>query len=374
MTNNIRNPQLGYWQVGDRKFIDKTTALLESTQTKHHIQWIFNDQEFSKHNWKVEPQDTLETLYAQRARQLRETYDYLILSFSGGSDSVNILRTFLKNHIHLDEIVIQWPHKAAANLYTPNTQDIGQDNWLSEWDFTVRPQLQWLATFHPEIRITVYDYTDDMTNYVKSSMNDTWYLERNTYSPFGHIRHDAIRNIGLKRLENNQKVGYIYGVEKPKMMYKDNRYYVYFIDLLSGRVALPQYLNIDDCVMEFFYWSPRCVPLMIKQAHVIKRFMEANTACRSLITGHVKDGDAITKYQDLIEPLIYPGHVETFQVSKFRKGHLAVDKIIIENIFEDTVLDTYLSGIQELLAEVDQKYYDPETTIVTGLVSPFYEI
>jgi len=51
--------------------------------------------------------ESLDFLYALRARQLREKYDYLVLYFSGGADSTNILKTFIDNNIFLDEIVMQ---------------------------------------------------------------------------------------------------------------------------------------------------------------------------------------------------------------------------------------------------------------------------
>jgi len=373
MSKNYHNLHLGYWSVGDEVFIDKTSALLYSTQSKQHVHWHFNDQVFAKADWKLEPEQSLEYLYAQRARQLREKYDYLILSFSGGSDSTNILRTFIQNQILLDEIVVQWPHQIAKNIYTPNNQDSSQDNWLSEWDYTVKPMLDWVAVHHPKIRITVYDYSQHLVDYSKI-LTDTWYLGRNSYTPFGEVRNNIINLLGLTTLEKFNSVGYIYGIEKPKIMFKDGKYYNYFIDKLTSQRYLKSYLEQNTCGMEFFYWSPDAVQVMIKQCHVIKRFMQRHPQFRWMITGHVKDGDTITRYQDLIEPLIYPGHQVTFQVDKFRLPNLAVDKVLAENLFDKKVMSIYKAGIGELLREVDIKYYDADTQSVTGFISPYYEI
>jgi hypothetical protein len=372
MNKNYHNLHLGYWTVGNDVYIDKTSALLASTQSKQHVHWHFNDDVFSKANWQSEPKESLEKLYAQRARQLREKYDYLVLSFSGGSDSTNILRTFIQNQITLDELVVQWPHEAAKNLYTPNNQDLSQDNWLSEWDYTVKPMLDWIAVHHPKIRITLYDYSQNVIDYSKN-LKDTWYLGRNTYSPYGTIRHGIIENLGLGKLEKIQSIGYIYGVEKPKIMFKDGKYYTYFLDVLTGNRYLPDYQQQNSCVLEFFYWSPDATDIIAKQCHTIKRFLQTHTQFQWMVTGHVKHSSTITQFQDLIEPLIYPEHQKSFQANKCRPG-LAVDSVLIKNLFDHRVIDTYNTGVRELMTHVDTKYYDPDTLLVVGFTSPLYEI
>jgi hypothetical protein len=90
-----------YYQVGPKQFQSKILAITESTVSGQPVEFIFNDQLYSKFNWTVEPDLTLEQLYAARAWELRNKYDYLVLHFSGGADSTNILETFIKNNIFL---------------------------------------------------------------------------------------------------------------------------------------------------------------------------------------------------------------------------------------------------------------------------------
>ena len=79
------------------------------------VSFYFHDDYFSQFDWTKEPQQSLKELYKQRAIQLRDKYDYLILSYSGGSDSHQALETFLNNNIFIDEIFIStWEPNIAG--------------------------------------------------------------------------------------------------------------------------------------------------------------------------------------------------------------------------------------------------------------------
>jgi diphthamide synthase (EF-2-diphthine--ammonia ligase) len=93
---------------------------------------------------------------------LRDKYDYLILYYSGGSDSWTVLNTFLENNIKLDCVYVRWPFK-AENSYTPNTVNQTAYNFMSEWDFVIKKDLEWLAQEHPEIRIETADWMEGVT-------------------------------------------------------------------------------------------------------------------------------------------------------------------------------------------------------------------
>ena len=68
------------------------------------MKWHFNEESFSKFNWTIEPPDSIEYIYRQRAQQIRDRYDYVVLMFSGGIDSANMMRVFFDNGIIPDEI------------------------------------------------------------------------------------------------------------------------------------------------------------------------------------------------------------------------------------------------------------------------------
>ena len=90
------------WIFDNKIFVNKHDVLDYAILQKNYnpnIEFIFHDEIYSKIDWKIEPSIDLETLYFLRAKQLRDTYDYLILQYSGGADSHQVLFTFLKNNI-----------------------------------------------------------------------------------------------------------------------------------------------------------------------------------------------------------------------------------------------------------------------------------
>lgn len=97
------NPKLGFYTCNGQTFDSKIQAYLYGAQVKQRVEWDFNNELFRKHDWTVEPEETLDQLYNARARQLREQYDYIILSYSGGADSHNILMSFIRQGLHIED-------------------------------------------------------------------------------------------------------------------------------------------------------------------------------------------------------------------------------------------------------------------------------
>ena len=108
--------RLGFYLVGWKKFYNKTLALLESKKTGYEVEWVFNNDVYSKIDWSIPIEESLMEIYRRRAQQLRDQYDYLILYFSGGADSGNVLHAFLENGIFIDEIVMQLPEIVKPTL------------------------------------------------------------------------------------------------------------------------------------------------------------------------------------------------------------------------------------------------------------------
>ena len=67
------------------------------------------DPQWYQTDWLIEPPESIEELRKQRAQQLRDKYDYLVLYYSGGSDSQTVMNSFVNNNIDLDQIVISVP-------------------------------------------------------------------------------------------------------------------------------------------------------------------------------------------------------------------------------------------------------------------------
>jgi hypothetical protein len=94
--------QFGFYKVGDLKFYSKLQALEMQQHTNICPTWHFNESTFKSIDWSIEPKESLSELYKKRAQQIREKYDYIVLWYSGGADSHNVLMSFVKNNIFID--------------------------------------------------------------------------------------------------------------------------------------------------------------------------------------------------------------------------------------------------------------------------------
>ena len=154
------NKKLGYYTVGGIEFDSKIRALTYANQIKVHPQWHFNDSEYDTYNWSIEPAASLDDLYDRRARQLREQYDYLILSYSGGADSHNILISFIRQGLHLDEIVVNTMEKGNKRSTIISKSNIKAENAAAEHELQTMPRLKEAARLIPNTKITICDLTD----------------------------------------------------------------------------------------------------------------------------------------------------------------------------------------------------------------------
>ena len=112
--NNVEN-ELGYYQVNNTKFTNKIQAILEAQKTLAEVTWDYYSNTFNQVEWNKEPQIDLDSLYRLRAQQIRNQYDYVIVMCSGGADSTNVIRSFLNNGIHVDEVVASAPISGLNN-------------------------------------------------------------------------------------------------------------------------------------------------------------------------------------------------------------------------------------------------------------------
>ena len=84
------------------QFYDKVRALEYKKNSGKQVFLNYHDALYSSLDWKTEPTESLEQLYKEQAQRIRDTYDKVILCYSGGYDSTNILETFYYNNIGID--------------------------------------------------------------------------------------------------------------------------------------------------------------------------------------------------------------------------------------------------------------------------------
>jgi len=305
----------GYYMVGEQKYYNKLEAILASKKSGNFPEWIFNDEVFGSIDWQTEPHESLWELYRQRAMQLRENYDYIILMFSSGADSTNALQSFILNNIPIDELFVYGNFQKDKD-WTDFTRRPG--NYNAELYKVGLPFVKELAKTH-KFKFTQHDWTDDVMGGYK---NTDWIWSAGArYQPnvVARNRFHEMKREHLNLYDKGLKVAFVYGAEKPRLIYRDGVYYTSFLDVmpttsLSSRGQVTQNAWEHD---EYFYWTPDLPKMIVKQSHTVMKHFMKNPNLLHLIQDADKFGWHIEEYYDIVNSLIYPGwNPKTFQVKK----------------------------------------------------------
>jgi hypothetical protein len=277
-TNASHLDKLGYYEVDGHKHLHKLTAYHHAGQDWSQVRFNYNDNIFGAYDWTCEPRPgvPLTEFYKERAQQLRHKYDYLILMFSGGPDSKNMLDVFINNNIFIDEIVcIHSYDKTQVHEGTIHNAD---------WLFNSKPSLDlWIKDHDLKSRITVVDEIDLAKQYLKS-LGDRGDYEL-AFGSAGFASQCILKGTWVKHVPHiwqmilgDKSVGVVMGCDKPRILLDHlGRYYTDWFDiaLVDSHLALSEDPDLA-CreIKEHFYHSPDCVDLIAKQLHVLKNFME----------------------------------------------------------------------------------------------------
>lgn len=317
------NKKLGYYTCDNLDFESKILASFHSKKTGKPIDWIFNDQEFKLYNWKIEPEASLDTLYDLRARDLREKYDYLIISYSGGGDSHQMLMSFIRQNLFIDEILVNTLEKGWKNFTSIDKTNISCFNSGAEHYLQTLPRLKEVEKLIPKTKITICDLTDSVHDSFLNVGDASWVFEKKeALNPIGITRFNYIyfREI-RKRFDREKKIGLVLGVEKPKTLIYEDKFLFRFNDRSANMVSISDHLkDYDNSVLEYFYWSPDAVPMLIKQGHVIKKWLENNPQYRKYWTIGTDYKTIRTYHERLLRSVVYP--------STWNDGWFQVDKAV----------------------------------------------
>jgi hypothetical protein len=353
----------GYWEVSGKKFDNSYEAFLEASNINSNVNFYYHHDTFSKFDKRLLGKIPLNQLYKERARQLRDSYDYLILYYSGGADSHNVLCTFIENNIKLDEICIKWPKPLRdGKFYNPNSIDISANNYWSEWDFAVKPVLDWITQYHPEIKITFKDYTENLT-------------PNNINSMFEHTRHHSMMAAILlnsqisdseeKIISLGKKVGNIYGLDKPLLSLINNKIKMFFTDN-ALRPCSRSTINIYGS--ECFYWTPDMPLLAYEQAYQLSLYYKTNRDYRkflmvphSMRTSDMVPASVQNDFQaELSKKILYSNWDDRFQAKK--GSTTKSDKFFwFFNTDELTTLkNVFLDNVKQRTLLIDKKFLSGE--------------
>ena len=279
IVNPYINKKLGYYICDEKEFDSKIRACLHSVESHKPVKWIFNNDVFKTFDWTIEPEETLDQLYDKRARQLREDYDYLILSYSGGSDSNNILEAFRRQKLIIDEVIVNTMTKASSKAMVVDVSNKDAYNApQAEHDLHTVQRLQYIKKKMPKTKITVVDLSDFLFESLEKAGDASWVLDkREGLNPAGMTRFNYLHFSDVrKQFDKDKRIGIMVGIEKPRTMIFQGRFQMMFADRSTNMITVAEHLkDYPNSTIEFFYWAPECVPMLIKQGHVIKRWLEA---------------------------------------------------------------------------------------------------
>lgn len=259
--------KFGYYIGAGRKTYSRIEAMEYAKGTD--IQWNFNDEVFSAFDWTKEPQQDLNYFYDLRAQQLRNEYDYIVLFYSGGYDSHNILKTFIDNNLHIDEILTTIP-----SLDTFSTPTIEYTRYTSK-------KLEYYKSQLPNTKIRLVEHKQLLIDEMNKNPDIMYSLNyKHTLYHLIKDKYKFILDEHRKKVEQGKKIVYLYGIDKPYVINEKGHWFMKFSEFCVVNKVMPeiQTNKITDVHYEFFYWDPSCVPLLIKQAHTIKNLYKKTVA------------------------------------------------------------------------------------------------
>lgn len=345
----------GFWVSGDTIFTSKYQAQLHSSKNNTAMHYNFFDNDWRSFDKTKIQQQPLDALYKQRALMLREKYDYLILYFSGGADSYNVLRTFIDNGIHLDEVCVKWATRTLDRtnpVYTPNTTDLSAYNYLSEWDYAIEPVLKELARTNPEIKINILNWLDDRFVQNPEFFFDNVNHWHDIELPSLYTWSDSEKILADK----GKSVGAIYGADKPYVIRKNNFYYMYFVD---GCTAMGQNNPDNPHTAEFFYWSPECRILAYEMAYAIAKAQKHNPEFHNIgfTDDRTRNQVLYQQQQKKYRSVLYTNWPNYFQVFKpERLDRTDKHAWMLKDPTLSTYVDAYFRVMNERLKPINDKF------------------
>lgn len=379
--NKNLNSKLPYYSVGAKLFKSKLEALLEATNTGVHPQWHFYDESYQKMCWSQGTFSDVNKLYYQRAKQLRDTYDYIVLSYSGGSDSRTMLESFLNQDIYPDEISTSWPLAATKKYYDVTTDPADPLALLSEWDLCVKPDLEYIRKHYPQITINVDDFSARMLEHNEEITEDDLFLIDDHLTPNVYRKYTMVTPGERKQLDLGKRTAMVWGIEKPQVAYRNGHLYLYFLDKLANTRSTDLHNNRFS---ELFYWTPDMPEIVHAQGRMLYDYFVKNPNKLYLIdwNSRLSENSMQRKHElnALVRRVIYPRwDAKRFQARKAPslvwQSH---DSWLFEHHSGSRYIQSWHSRINQAKNSVDKKYHQPTTTDRwdgwIGFISPFYDL
>ena len=336
------------YQVGNNHYHNKLHAIQDNIRSGNPIRFV-SPIEYETFDFSREPEQPLAELLANHAQKIRQNNKTVRLYYSGGSDSDLMLRTFVDNKIHIDEIICWKCGIPSADF---------------EIDQYAIPRLKNLAL--PGTKITINEHKmDDYLNFYQEGVSQRK-IDLGIYNFNTHIR--IIEQIEQFKEENMQEgVANLRGMAEPTVINKDGYWYTYFID---------SNLEPNKFTHNFFSDDPI---IQCKQAHMslelIKRVgtnIWLNEKEWRSATGRTMEDNEFPKKKLFFES------ADNFFYFNDKKIHYAneKEKIALEHLIDNDpdIVELWRENMSELVKLTKNQWWNknhPELGTV-GVFSDFY--
>lgn len=308
----IKKYNFGHWQVADKKYDNKLQAVIDAVPNGWWPHYNFFEEEFSKFDWTKEPSRSLTELYGERARYIRNKYKFIAIEYSGGADSWNVLYSFVKHGLKVDLVI----HRITSESIKGNELDKSIENSAAESYYQAYPWYKKFLELDPTLKWHTYNTTEEIINGWTSHSLDP--LQFNSMH-IGHMsKIPGIVTDGYSFVPYQSAI--LYGIDKPNIVLKNNKFYLYFPDhsVTCRAFAERERLGLSTTDI-MFYHDPLCTELIAKQAHtVINWFRQHPDLLWLLELDRPKGADdgVLKSYRNLVISLIYPDYQEYWQPIK----------------------------------------------------------
>ena len=257
--NELNRVSHTYYQVGDFKTVSKTLALEKANGDISKVQFCWMDKIWDNTNMTQEPVASWAELCRMRAQQLRDRYTHLALMYSGGWDSHTALMSFIRNNIHLDEIIV-WDR--SSHVVDP------------EMPVAYESAKQIIKDHGLQTKLTVFEIPWDFHAEIYKEFGEDWiylpgchYCFNKTMRVLQHQRQKEL--LDVKRPYSRVSSCYIEAHDRPRVSFHDNKWYTFYVD-----TALSAYWATESGGPEMFYFTPDFPELHLKQVYMSMKYFE----------------------------------------------------------------------------------------------------
>jgi hypothetical protein len=330
------------------KFKFKLDAFSFKKQLPHAtIYFHWYEEEMKRLSIGVEPELTTAELYKLRAQELRDTYSYIRLFFSGGVDSYSALRSFVDNNIHLDEIVIaQMPDLNKANELESTNRDI---------TLSAFPLIKELHHKIPNTKIRIENSSiDDLnTRFDDNCETKDIAFVNSLDGAAGYFMVPSL--LAYCKIQSNSVIDNccdLYGGSKVKLYKKNSKWYFYFVDT-----------SLHDSIFsnsfEDFFISRTLPNLYLKTVYNTKKYcIDNNMSDEEINSFH--SGENLYKLNLAMQRHMVPiiAQLKLFSSGHdpelWRKNYLAgtLNTLFYKNVINTPEGDNWFSKYQRIMARL----------------------